>query len=714
MREYNPLADIGTPSARAEEFFDNLHTIIHEDSDENEPEIVEHFKYEQELDKSLLSRSSIVGLGFGLMSPVLGMCTSMAIGLINGGPATIMWGFLISGICIWFCSLSLGEIVSKFPMEIHVGSAMLAPASLKLISSWYTGWLMLIGNWTMSTSITFAGAQLTISLILMNNNDLIKDPHLVLYTVIVFYLVVTIVGLINLKFARFIETINKVCVYWILYAVIFIDILLLIFHKGKYRSLKYALTHFDNSRSGYGNFVISFIIGFQQSNFTLQGFSMLPALADEVRVPEKDIPRGMSNAVLLSAFSGIISLLPIMIILPDMDTFIFYDGRVLPIVNIFTQSTDSVILSTLLVLLILGNLFFSGIGSITASSRSVYSFSRDHAIPGYDLWTFVKPESESKVPKNSILLSMLISYILGLLALFSTAAFNAFIGAAVLCLCSATCIPLVLVLFRRRRILKSAPVKIRYKLGWGINIFSICWLLLSMFSVCLPTRIPVTFKTMNYALVVYVVCLISITVLYFFWGKSNFRLPKADGQVAKYEMGSDVGGLSDEGGIQGAGFHTIGATISPEEDAPVYTVEPEEPKIVPFDVIRHDNNETVLLEDRNKIRTDNSSSVELSETDLQGTDDWGVPLSLTASPVGIGIYTKHGTQLDTIPPASHAEGSTGLNSDSKGLPHFLSTASPEETVFEQSESPVIIPDNPFDDGGTNNTSGSDDTRNGTS
>lgn len=534
MPTYNILPDSVRDSMHGvnldpNNIFDNLHTIIHENSDDEEPQVVEHFKYEQQLDKSLLSRSSVVGLGFGLMSPVLGMCTSMAIGLTNGGPFTIMFGFLISGVSIWFCSLSLGEIVSKFPMEIHVGSAMLAPESLKLACSWYTGWLMLIGNWTMSTSITFAGAQLTISLILMANSDLIDETHLILFTVIVFYLVVTVVGLINLKFARYIETINKVCVYWIFYAIIFIDILLLIFHKGKYRSLKYALFHFVNSLSGWKSAFLSFIIGFQQSNFTLQGFSMLPALADEVKKPERDIPRGMSNAVILSAFSGIIFLLPIMIILPDVD-MLFTDSRLLPIVNIFTLSTNSMIVSFFLVLLILGNLFFSGIGSITTSSRAVYSFSRDQAIPYYSLWTFVKPESESKVPKNSILLSMAISYFLGILALFSTAAFNAFIGAAVLCLCSGTCIPLILVLFRRRRVLKNAPIKIRYKLGWGINMISILWLLLSMVSVCFPTRIPVTPKTMNYALIVYIVCLISITVLYFKWGKYNFKLPMHEGE----------------------------------------------------------------------------------------------------------------------------------------------------------------------------------------
>ncbi|CCC68919.1 hypothetical protein NCAS_0B08350 [Naumovozyma castellii] len=515
------------PTFHPDEFFDNIHTIIHEESDTDEVESVEHFKYNQELDKSLLSRSSVVGLGFGLMSPVLGMSTSMAIGLINGGPATILWGFIISGICIWFCSLSLGEVVSKFPMELHVSSAMLAPKDAKLICSWYTGWLMLLGNWTMSTSITFAGAQLTISLILMAKSDLIAEKYMIGFTVIIFYLVVTLVGLINLKFARFIETINKVCVVWIIYAICVIDILLLIFHQGKYRSLKFALFNFDNSLSGYSNFFVSFIIGFQQSNFTLQGFSMLPALADEVKVPEKDIPRGMSNAVLLSTFSGIIFLIPIMIILPDSDK-LFSNNQMLPIVNIFTQSTHSKIVSLFLVLSILGNLFFSGIGSITTSSRAVYSFSRDHAIPHHELWTFVKPESQSKVPKNSILLSMAISYFLGILALFSTAAFNAFIGAAVLCLCSATCIPLVLVLFRRRRIIRSAPVKIRYKLGWAVNIISIVWLILSMISVCFPPKIPVTWGTMNYALIVYVIFLIAITIMYLKWGKYNFKLPLID------------------------------------------------------------------------------------------------------------------------------------------------------------------------------------------
>lgn len=508
------------------ELLENLHTIIHEDSNDA-PEVVEHFEYEQQLDKSLLSRGSVIGLGFGLMSPVLGMCTSMGIGMMNGGPFTIMFGFPLCGFFSFLCATSLGEVVSKYPIELHGASAMIAPLSAKPICSWFTGWLMLLGNWFMSIGVTFAGAQLIISLVAIGNSNVISDGRLGIYTVMVYYGVVTVVGVVNIGYSRYVEAINKVCIYWIIYAVLFIDVLLLLFHRDKFRSLPYALFHFDNTLSGYGSAFLSFIIGFQQSNFTLQGFSMLPALADEVKVPEKDIPRGMSSAVLISTCIGIIFLLPIMIILPNVDA-IFQNTKVLPIVNIFTHSTNSQFVSVFLILLILGNLFFSGIGSITTSSRAVYSFSRDNAIPHHRLWTYVDPASESKVPKYSILLSMCVSYTLGLLPLFSTAAFNAFIGCAVLCLCSATLIPLVLVLVTRRRIIRDAPVKIRYKLGWIANIGSVLWLLLSMFSVCLPPQIPVTAKTMNYALAVFAACFAGIIILYFKWGKYNFKLPLVD------------------------------------------------------------------------------------------------------------------------------------------------------------------------------------------
>ena len=147
------------------------------------------------------------------------------------------------------------------------------------------------------------------------------------------------------------------------------------------------------------------------------------------------------------------------------------------------------------------------------------------ALPYSEFWSYVDPTSDHRVPKNSILLSMGISYLLGLLALVSTAAFNAFMGAAVMCLCSATCIPLVLVMMSRRRALRGAPVKVRYRMGWLVNIISILWLLFTMVVICWPPKLPVTLGSMNYAFLVYLLFLTGITVLYFRWGKYNFKTP---------------------------------------------------------------------------------------------------------------------------------------------------------------------------------------------
>lgn len=485
-------------------------------------EVAELFTSNNVLNQKLLSKGSVIAIGFGLMSPVLGMTTTMNIGLINGGPVTIISGFIITGIMTWICSLVLGEIISQFPTELHNICDMVADEYYKNIFSWYTAWLLLFGSWMMSTSITFAGAQLVISMISVINPELTEKDYRVFYTVSIFYIIVTIVGIVNLKCSNVINMINKLCVYWIIYAIIFIDILLLVFHSGRYHTLKYAITHFDNHLAGYKP-TLSFLIGgFQQANFTMQGFSMMTSLVDETKDPEIEVPQGMSISVLTSLLSGLVFLIPIMLILPDTEEIIS-DGKVMPIILIFSQSTHSMLISFFLVLLILGNLIFSGISSITISSRVVYSMSRDYAIPYSELWTYTSMESGLSVPKYSILLSMSISYIFGLLPLVSKTAFNACIGVSVLCLCSATCIPLSLILLSARKSLDKTAPKVKCKLLWFMNLISIIWLLFTMVIISLPPQLPITFKSMNYSSIIFFHCIIIITILYIKWGKYHFK-----------------------------------------------------------------------------------------------------------------------------------------------------------------------------------------------
>lgn len=481
----------------------------------------ERFKYEQELTKNL-SITSVIGLGFGLMSAPLSLSTTMRDVLVDGGPATIMGGFMIVYIFTIMCALSLAEISSKYPIELHGGAAIIAHPKYSLICSWFTGFFLLIGNWTMSISITFAGARFILSVFGLVDSEYEINS---IINIIVFYIVVTVCGVINLNFSRYMELINKICVYWIIYAILLIDILLLIFAR-EYHSLKYIFTHFDNSRSGW-TAPMAFMIGFQQASFMMQGFGLLPAIGEEVKQPEKNVPRGILISVVLSGLSGIIFLIPILAVLPDIDLLVDANQNIMPIILIFKLATKSTLVSFFLVIMITGNLLFSGISSIATSSRAVFSMSRDGALPYGNLWTYVQEDSVSRVPKYSVLLSMATSYILGLLSLVSTTAFNAFIGAAVISLCAASLIPIVSSMLGGRRKVRGAAFKLKY-VGFIINSISAGWLLFTILILSLPPRLPVNGSTMNYASLVFICFTILITILWFLWGKKNFHGPLVD------------------------------------------------------------------------------------------------------------------------------------------------------------------------------------------
>lgn len=501
-------------------FYNTVQTVIARDLDDTVEE-PEQFLYEQKLDKHL-TISSVIGLGFGLMSAPLSLGTTMRNVLIDGGPVTMIWGFVIVYFFSFLCALSLAEISSKYPLELHAGAAIIAKDSYGLICSWFTGWFLLIGNWTMSISITFAGAQFILSVVGVYVDEYQATDYV---TVIVFYIIVTVCGLFNIYGSKHLESINKICVGWILFAIVIIGVMILA-RAPNYNTWNFVFTEFDNTRSNMPS-VLTFIIGLQQANFMMQGFGLLPAISEEVKDPERVVPRGIVWGVILSGLSGIAFIIPILIVLPELSLLLDENGRMMPIVSIFKIVTNSKFASTFLFLLVLGNLLFSGIGSIATSSRAVFSMSRDGALPFQEFWTYVDQKSTSKVPKNAVLLSMAVSYILGLLSLISTAAFNAFVGAAVISLCAASLIPITSSVLSFRKRVRGAVFKLK-GIGIIINLLSIFWLIFTMFVLSCTPSLPLTLRSTNYALLVFIFATVVVSVLWVAWGRKNFHGPLID------------------------------------------------------------------------------------------------------------------------------------------------------------------------------------------
>lgn len=227
--------------------------------------------------------------------------------------------------------------------------------------------------------------------------------------------------------------------------------------------------------------------------------NQVAAMCEEVQHPEREVPRAIVLSVAGAGITGVIYLIPILFTLPDIATLLkVANGQ--PIGLLFQTVTGSAAGGFGLLFLILGILFFAGIGALTAASRCTYAFARDRAIPGSQLWSRISPRFD--VPLWGLVLSTLVDCALGLIYFGSTAAFNSFTGVATICLSISYGLPILVSVLRGRKAVRHSTYSLG-RFGYAINVATLCWIALATVLFCMPVSLPVTASTMNYASVVF-------------------------------------------------------------------------------------------------------------------------------------------------------------------------------------------------------------------
>lgn len=361
------------------------------------------------------------------------------------------------------------------------------------------------------------------------------------------------------------------------------------------RSAGYAFGYFDASTSGWSvtsiNLVVdyslgltradygsrpsgwSFFVGLLQAAYTLtgqysplpilcerafyqliQGTGWLPQCARKSKTQSGRSPRpwcslwlqlvslasssvgGPRNSTLAPTDLGD-SVVPILFVLPDVQMLLAVPSGQ-PIGLLFKTVTGSAAGGFGLLFLILGVLFFAGVGALTAASRCTYAFSRDGAIPGSRLWSKVNHRLD--VPLWGIVLSTVIDCLLGLLYFGSTAAFNSFTGVATICLATSYGVPILISLLRGRRLVKHSPFSLG-KFGFIINLITIIWIAFAIVLFCMPISIPVTASTMNYASAVFAMFASVSIAWYFIRGRKSFSGPPVQADADPADIGVVAG-----------------------------------------------------------------------------------------------------------------------------------------------------------------------------
>lgn len=258
---------------------------------------------------------------------------------------------------------------------------------------------------------------------------------------------------------------------------------------------------------------------------------MVASMCEEVAFPEREVPKAIVLSVLAAGITGVIYLIPILFVLPDVEMLRgVANGQ--PIGLLFKTVTGSAAGGFGLLFLILGILFFAGTGALTAASRCTYAFARDGAIPGSRIWS--KVDKRFDIPLMALILSTAVDMLLGLIYFGSSAAFNSFTGVATICLSTSYGMPILISVLRGRHAVKNSSFSLG-RFGYFINVAMIVWICLAVVLFCMPVSLPVEPATMNYASVVFAGFALISVVWYFVRGRNDFTGPPVPTDVAPGE-----------------------------------------------------------------------------------------------------------------------------------------------------------------------------------
>ncbi|KAI0738203.1 APC amino acid permease [Daedaleopsis nitida] len=455
--------------------------------------------YKQELKRDLTLLQNF-GVSFSIISVITGIPSLFLYGLNTGGPAVMVWGWIIVAFFTIMVGLAMGEVCSAHPTSggPYFWAAMLSEPKDAAFASWVTGWFNLLGQVAVTTGISYAIANF-ISTLATFNTDFVPEPRI---TIGIYAGVLICQGLINTFGVHLLKYINNVSVWW--HAVGTTALVIAVLAAApSHQSAKFVFgTFIDNtgvdgapgwSERASPAYVV--VIGILMAQYTLTGFDGSAHMTEETHNAAMSGSIGIIMAIGVSAVLGWFVILGFLFSIQDLDATV-NSATGQPVAQIFLDTVGEKGAIVLMVIVI-GSMFFCGTFSITSNSRMMYAFSRDGAIPGHKF--FHKVDEKTQSPIRTVWLACTLSFILALPSLGSSVAFSAATSIATIGLYISYGIPIALRLVYRKRFQRGP-----FHLGpfsYPVAFIACVWILFISIVFILPQANPVDTQTLNYAVV---------------------------------------------------------------------------------------------------------------------------------------------------------------------------------------------------------------------
>ncbi|QKE84184.1 amino acid permease [Arthrobacter sp. NEB 688] len=404
--------------------------------------------YKQELNRSWSGFSNFA-ISFSIISILAGCFTTFGQAWNNGGPIAISIGWPIISAFILVIGLCMSELVSAYPTSggIYWWAAKLGGAK----AGYYTGWLNLIGLLAVDASVAY-GAATFFDLSFSTMSESWAAGYSLQRVFWMFLVVLVLTALVNIFGGHLLAMLNNVSVWWHVAGAAAV-ILILVFLPDKHMSISDVFTMRVNNSGGlaggdtdgFGFWFYVLPLGFLLTQYTITGYDASAHLSEETQGAADGAAKGIWRSIFYSAIGGWILLLSFLFAVQDPQAVTDGGGGV---ALIFNQALSSGWAGTVLLIASIGQ-FFCTTACMTSTSRMLFAFSRDGAVPGASRWARL---NSRKVPANAVLVSSVVAAIITLPALVEVdingapvpVAFYAVVSVAVIGLYLAFAIPIYL------------------------------------------------------------------------------------------------------------------------------------------------------------------------------------------------------------------------------------------------------------------------------
>jgi amino acid transporter len=438
----------------------------------------------------------------------------------------------------------MSELVSAYPTAggIYYWASTLGGPKW----GWFTGWFNLVGLVGVVASVDYGCAQfMNATLMLFGVNvgfaNWGDSVHVLTETFFLFAVILTLHALINIYSSPLVALFNNISVFWHVAGVTVI-VLVLALVPDQHQSLDFVFTETINN-SGFGGGMFWFYVlplGFLLTMYTQTGYDASAHISEETHGAAKAAAQGVWRAVFWSGVGGWIVLLAITVAATDVAGINELAGGSLAV---FSTALSESWQKVVVVIATIGQLF-CGMACVTSCSRMTYAFSRDHAVPGWRLWTRL---NHHRVPAFAVIFSCVAAMLMTLPALEGDAngapyAFFAVVSICVIGLYIAYVMP-VFLRWRKGDDFEPGPWTLGKKYKW-INPAAIIWVAICVIIFCLPFtpaavpwRDEFDWKYVNYAPITVGALLLIVGIWWAVRAKHTFNGPV---RTVEFDEGTGV------------------------------------------------------------------------------------------------------------------------------------------------------------------------------